>query len=191
MRSFVLVSIRPRPEGQGNRRSRFPSARPRRFQSAPGPKARGIAPEHARLLAALGFQSAPGPKARGIAPLAVLRRGVRRQFQSAPGPKARGIRGPSTGPRSAASFNPPPARRPGESPQGGDGAPVGAVSIRPRPEGQGNRPCRPRCRRGAARFNPPPARRPGESGGGEQDHGRRRVSIRPRPEGQGNRGSGR
>ena len=83
-----------------------------------------------------------------------------------------------------------------------------AVSIRPRPNGQGKRPHRARASRTGefqsapgptARgnvtriaktvnrycFNPPPAQRPGETGQGRNQSADRRVSIRPRPNGQG------
>ena len=180
------VSIRPRPEGQGKRLvrvlqhgvdARFQSApgpkargnargagglgRASPFQSAPGPKARGNSKLKRCVARWLVFQSAPGPKARGNWPVMLLKSRVV-EFQSAPGPKARGNKRRGGRLPDRLCFNPPPARRPGETRDCGRGhAAGGRVSIRPRPEGQGK---------------PPQG----------HDHGlRHEVSIRPRPEGQG------
>ena len=162
--SSVQVSIRPRPRGQGKRpaapgtvgsSTSFnppPATRPgetpvvparasahARFQSAPGHEARGNAAIAMPMVTRALFQSAPGHEARGN-----VRRGLRRSaviavFQSAPGHEARGNTvhaASSCGDRP--SFNPPPATRPGETRDRGPTRQLpAAVSIRPRPRGQG------------------------------------------------------
>ena len=184
-----LVSIRLRPAGRGNRPF-DPAivAGSQWFQSAPGPLAGGIANPSARRAASSCFnppparwpgespcdasahslremfQSAPGPLAGGI--LRSCRLMVTPYpFQSAPGPLAGGIdTGPTGGRRGPGSFNPPPARWPGESlAQRPPDRFRRAVSIRPRPAGRGNRDVRRFMRALRVCFNPPPARWPGES----------------------------
>src|SRR5262249_6448030 len=109
------------------------------FQSAPGPMARGNVVRYNEGRGEWEFQSAPGPMARGNwrpsaarAPESAVSirprpdgQGKRASasarpprtvgFQSAPGPMARGNRRAGTGSRPKSSFNPPPARWPGET----------------------------------------------------------------------------
>ena len=189
------VSIRPRPLAGGN-------ASPRRsipilqkgFQSAPGRwPGESVALIENGLRAAM-FQSAPGPLAGGI--LRCVWESARdAQVSIRPRPLAGGIIATLPSPcASRRSFNPPPARWPGESSAGPTSAkkpscfnpPPAAgrgnhrhadglrglqpVSIRPRPLAGGiantaRTPTATGC------FNPPPARWPGET----------RAAARPRP----------
>ena len=158
------VSIRPRPDGQGKRLAmpseqcrivggfnpppaRWPGEtggaaelrRARRFQSAPGPMARGNHVDQDGARPAFRFQSAPGPMARGNRQMVTIL-GVR-YVSIRPRPDGQGKR--DTAPRL------PGCRR---------------VSIRPRPDGQGKRVADSRQSQvPKASFNPPPARWPGET----------------------------
>ncbi len=173
------------------------------FQSAPGPQAGGntnlskaeqgsasFNPPPARRpgethrprersLGPAPFQSAPGPQAFELE--------LARLFQSAPGPQAGGNITYGIFATAVSCFNPPPARRPGETahiaaaiwgvtefqsapgPQAGGNEAVGrgptwAVLFQsaPGPQAGGNINAHENARN-VWRFNPPPARRPGET----------------------------
>ncbi len=160
--SAEVVSIRPRPDGQGKRGG-----------SRDGPPADSFNPPPARWPgetccwcgSSTGSPSFNPPPARwpGETAFQSRRSKVEVGFQSAPGPMARGnliVVWQLTA-------------TPG-------------VSIRPRPDGRGKP--RPAFRSGTVRcsFNPPPARWPGETRHLVAASGLRpEVSIRPRPDGQG------
>ncbi len=158
----------------------------------------------------VSFQSAPGPQAGGncVLPIESSRAS---KFQSAPGPQAGGNGCIKPRLLLARSFNPPPARRPGET--FSDRSRTRGrclVSIRPRPAGRGKRAVRlsppnsswfqsaPGPQAGgnhAVReeeawqegFNPPPARRPGETTTGTALFPeRRKFQSAPGPQAGGN-----
>ena len=157
-----------------------------------------------------GFQSAPDPKTGRKADLNAARN-IALRFQSAPDPKTGRERHAAGECRSSkqCSFNPLPARRPGERLEHCRAAQRQhiVVSIRSRPEDRekaARRSPRPRDGRVSIRsrpedrekvrtvtgdrapstcFNPLPARRPGERAAASADmHAPLTVSIRSRPE---------
>ena len=184
------VSIRPRPAGRGKQPRPRPSSHRQRFNPPParrpGETRRGR--RSRRRQAAVSIRPRPAGQGKRSD-----RAGDRRRPEVSIRPRPAG-QGKPDARRSqwpgADGFNPPPARRPGETVRC-----IGASSA------------------DSTRFNPPPARRPGETRAARRDGSRyerfqsapgpqargnsarsvsgavvaRTVSIRPRPAGQGKR----